>query len=308
MAGKAHEVESLIGARAVAQYGCVTRRQLLRAGISGDVIDRRLRIGAFKRIYRGVYFAGHGPWPPLARECAAVLICSPGAMIRGESAALAWRLPIEYDGRVQVAVVGRRIRGPRGIDVRQIGSLRRGELRRVGGIPVTSPALTLLEIAGTQPAGILAKAINEARVRRLVRADELAATVMAHEKRRGSRALARLLSQEASTLATESEAESRCLAVMVEHGLEPTRSQAEIGPYRVDFLYEPERLIVEVDGYRYHGTRYRFLHDRRRSAYLVARGYVVFPISWSDLVERPAETMRALGDALAARRAVLPAG
>lgn len=305
MDGKAREVETLIGTRAAQQYGCVTRRQLLGAGISAEVIDRRLRIGALKRIYRGVYFAGHGPWPPLARECAAVLVCSPNALIRGETAALAWRLPVEHGGDVQVAVVGRRIRGARGIDVRTIGALHPGELRRIGGIPVTSPALTLLEIAGTQSPTVLAKAVNEARVRRLLRPDELAATIMAHEKRRGARALANLLSEEASTLATESEAEARCLAVMMEHGLEPTRSQAKIGPYRVDFLYEPERLIVEVDGYRYHGTRFRFLHDRRRSAYLVSQGYVVFPISWADLVERPAATMRALADALAARRAAL---
>lgn len=308
MDGRAHEVEALIGARAARQYGCVTRQQLLGGGISAEVIDRRLRIGALKRIYRGVYFAGHGPWPPLARECAAVLICSPNALLRGESSALAWELPVEYDGEVRVAVVGRRIRGTSGIDVRSIGALAPGELRRVGGIPVTSPALTLLEIAGTQSPRVVAKALNEARVKRLLGPDELTASIMAHRKRRGARALAQLLSEEDSTLATESEAEARCLALMVDHGLEPTRSQTEIGPYRVDFLYEPERLIVEVDGYRYHGTRHRFLHDRRRSAYLVARGYVVFPISWADLVERPTTTMRELADALAARRIALRNG
>ena len=43
---------------------------------------------------------------------------------------------------------------------------------------------------------------------------------------------------------------------MVAHGLKPDGTQVEIGPYRVDFLYEAERLIVEVDGYRFHRTEH----------------------------------------------------
>ena len=57
-----------------------------------------------------------------------------------------------------------------------------------------------------------------------------------------------------------------CLKLMIDYGLKPDASQARVGPYRVDFLYERERLIVEVDGYRFHRTKQRFVRDRRRRA------------------------------------------
>ena len=89
---------------------------------------------------------------------------------------------------------------------------------------------------------------------------------------------------------------------MIDHGLKPDEAGAWIGPYRVDFLYEAERLIVEVDGYRYHRTRDRFVRDRRRRADLQARGYEVFVITWSDLVGDAMVTMSRLRTVRNARR------
>ena len=132
---------------------------------------------------------------------------------------------------------------------------------------------------------------------------ELLATLRAHPNRRGARALTKLLTREESAFGVESEAERRCLKLMIEHGLTPDASQARIGPYRVDFLYEAERLVVEVDGFRFHRTRERFVRDRRRRAHLLAMGYEVFPVTWSDITEAPAVTMARLTAALETRRA-----
>jgi very-short-patch-repair endonuclease len=266
------------------------------------MIDRRLRIGSLRPKFRGVYFAGHGPQPPLAHECAAVLACAPRALLGVRTAASVRGLPVAAGSEVDVIVVGRQIRGQDGIRVHMIGSLEPGELRRIHGVPIASPALTILDLAGTLAETELAAAVNEARVQRMVRDEELTAVLAAHPKRRGARALAKLLAADTAELATASEAEALCLRTMRDHGLEPDEAQARIGPYRVDFLFRAERLIVEVDGYRYHGTRHRFVRDRRRAAAIVAMGYVIFPVSWHDLVGAPAATMRALADALAARR------
>jgi very-short-patch-repair endonuclease len=116
-------------------------------------------------------------------------------------------------------------------------------------LAITSPSLTILDLAGT-----------------LGKADLAAATLVAHPKRRGARALRALLESERGQRVTRSEAERRALVVMREHGLEPDSSDVKIGPYRVDFLFERERVAVEIDGYRYHGTTKRFVDDRRRTA------------------------------------------
>ena len=73
----------------------------------------------------------------------------------------------------------------------------------------------------------------------------------------------------------------------------------------MDFVYESERLIVEVDGYRYHRTNARFVGDRRRRAALMARGYEVFPITWADLTDRPRGVMAELRAVREQRRRLL---
>jgi very-short-patch-repair endonuclease len=69
----------------------------------------------------------------------------------------------------------------------------------------------------------------------------------------------------------------------------PTRPQtnARVLGYEVDFLWERERVVVEVDGFRAHGTRLRFETDRERDTALVAAGYRVLRFTWRQLVEQP---------------------
>lgn len=55
---------------------------------------------------------------------------------------------------------------------------------------------------------------------------------------------------------------------------------------RADVLFAAERLVVEVDGFRYHG-RAEFEADRRRQNRIVAAGYTVLRFTWADLTRRP---------------------
>lgn len=284
------------------QRGNVTRTQLLAAGFDRKAINRRVRLGVLTPMFRGVYLFGSAE-PPLARETAAVLACAPHALLGGRSAASLWNmaLPAVREGTargVDVLVVGRHRRGIEGITVRSIDHLGPGELRRRHGLPLTSPSLTFLDIAADLARDDLADAIHDARHRGIASDAQLHATLAGHPKRRGARALAALLAADEMAFAIESRAEARCLRLMIKHRLKPDASQVWIGRHRVDFLYERERLVVEVDSYRHHAGRRPFDADRRRTSELMARGYVVFPITWTDLTTRPAETMHRLRQAL----------
>ena len=284
------------------QKGNVTRAQLLAAGFSRTVIDRRVRRGSLHARFPGVYLVGHRAEPPLSRECAALLYCGPRTMLSHRTASRITDLPTpSFDG-IEVTLVGRRHRSGDGLIVYSIDAIEPHELRRHCGLPITSPSLTLLDLAGRVTRAELARALNEARVQDLVSDGELTATLRAHPNRRGARALAQFLRSEEAEFVVESEAERRCLKLMMRYGLKPDAAGAEIGPYRVDFLYEEERLIVEVDGYRFHRTRQRFVGDRRRRAALMAWGYEVFPITWADLVDRPSAAMSDLRAARERRR------
>ncbi|MGI9020362.1 MAG: endonuclease domain-containing protein [Solirubrobacterales bacterium] len=163
--------------------------------------------------------------------------------------------------------------------------------------------MTLLDLAGLLGGGELATALNEARVLRLVRESELEATLGRHPQRRGAAALRKLLASERGPRMTRSEAERRALALMRRHGLEP-ETDVEIGPWRVDFLFRDERVVVEVDGYRYHSTPKRFVEDRRRAADLTARGFALLSLTWDDLGPEAGAAMTKLLKVLEGRRAV----
>jgi very-short-patch-repair endonuclease len=262
----------------------------------------RRRLGGMLRPHLpGVYLVGFGPPPRLAHEAAALLACRPRALLSGRTAGRLARLPVGGgNDPIEVTVVGRARRDLPGIRVRSIGRLPRRELRHHEGLAVTAASLTLLDIAGFGDEDELARCLNEARILRIVTDSALRATLRAHPNRRGSRALRAALEAERGPMITRSEAELLALRVMRRHGLEPDASDVRIGRFRADFVFRAARVVVEIDGYRYHAGRARFVSDRRRTAELAARGWLVFPLTWADL-QTPGPAMRRLAATLHSR-------
>ena len=100
---------------------------------------------------------------------------------------------------------------------------------------------------------------------------------------------------------TRSEAEERLLALIRAAGLRPPQTNARLGRFEVDFLWRAHRVIIEVDGYAYHADRITFEADRRRDAELAAAGFTVIRVTWRQIVDRPAETIARIAQALAIR-------
>ena len=69
---------------------------------------------------------------------------------------------------------------------------------------------------------------------------------------------------------------------------------------RADLAYPGQRLLIELDGWRAHGTRRAFLADRRRQNSLVLAGWTLLRFTWADVVESPAALVAAVHGALAA--------
>lgn len=86
---------------------------------------------------------------------------------------------------------------------------------------------------------------------------------------------------------TRSDLERRFLQICRQHGIPKPEVNFTVGPYEVDFLWRPERLIVEVDGYSYHSDRAAFRSDRARDRYLDQHGFVVRRYSDVELDEQP---------------------
>jgi very-short-patch-repair endonuclease len=258
---------------ATRQYGIVAGRQL---GLDAHAIRRRTAAGRLHRVHRGVYAVGHLGLGQEAGWLAAVLACGDGALLSHRSAATLWGIRLGELFRPEVTAEHDR-RHPAIATHRAILADADRAIHR--GIPVTSPARTLVDLAHLLHRDELVRALREAMFRRLY--DR--AAVEDALTRRPSRALADLLS-EASV--TQSMLEDHFLAICSRHRLPTPKVQHRIGAKRYDFAWPGERVVVETDSWLAHGTPYAFQADRSQTNALQLAGWLVLRFTWADLTRR----------------------
>ena len=148
------------------QRALISRAQLRELGIGRRAIDYAIARGRLNTVHHGIYSLVPFPaLPPLAIELAAVLACGDAALLSHHSAAAAWGMRPCFDGDVHVTVVGKETGRRRpGIRVHRVSELDPRDVRRCHGIPITSPARALLEIAPDLTGRQLERAIDEALI------------------------------------------------------------------------------------------------------------------------------------------------
>ena len=283
------------------QRGRVSRRQLLAAGISPGVIARLVRRQMIFRLHSGVYAVGHLAPIELGREVAALLAVGEGALLSHHSAAALWGLePAAAGDRLVHVLVSREPRrNLRGVKVHRTRVLGPQDVRMREGLPVTSPARTLLDIAGLVTDRQLERALDQARVERLLRTAELEELMARGFGLPGRRALAALVAHQAGSALTRSEAEERFLDLIRRAQLPAPEVNTRVHGYEVDFLWRAQRLVVEIDGFRFHSTRRAFEGDRRKDATLKAAGLATMRVTWDQIEHEPLAVTARLGQALA---------
>jgi very-short-patch-repair endonuclease len=301
--------ERQVLAVAARQHGVIAYEQLLAAGLSPDAVRHRGRSGWLRRIHRGVYLVGPIE-PPLARAMAATLACGRGAQLSHHPAAiLRGLLPGPARG-MHVTVPGRHVAGPAGVTVHRTDGLDPRDATRHLGIPVTSPARTLLDLATEATPRELARAIEQAQILNLVTARSLHAQFARYPHHKGLAAVREATTAEPRL--TRSEAERRLLELIRTARLPEPETNVRVAGHEVDFLWREHALVVEVDGYAFHATRAAFERDRRRDAALKAHGIDTIRVSWTQIAGEPAALVallaRATASAAAARRAARRSG
>lgn len=235
------------------QHGIVTRRQLLALGFTTDAIAHRIAKGRLHPIWRGVYAVGWPQMTPERRWMAAVLACGEGAVLSHRSATALWEIGKERHGRVDVSIRRRcEIKRP-GLRARSRPSLQKGDLTLHRGIPVTTPARTLVDVATELGPGALERSVNEADKRGLITADALRDALEGFAGEPGVKTLRALLDRHTFRL-SDSELERLFRKVIADAGLPPPQTKATVNGFEVDFFWSELALVVETDGLRYHRT------------------------------------------------------
>jgi very-short-patch-repair endonuclease len=157
------------------------------------------------------------------------------------------------------------------------------------GIPVTTIARTLLDLADVLSDQALKRAVDEAEYRRLLDMTALIATVDRNPGRSGARLLK---AAQGPIELTRSELEDRFLSLVRRRGWPRPRVNARLEGYEVDFYWPGAGVVVELDGFAAHGTRARFESDRRKDRALRRAGI--------DPIRLTAQALRYEEEAIAA--------
>jgi very-short-patch-repair endonuclease len=251
-------------------------------------------------VHRDVFAVGHRALTFDGRRMAAVLACGPGALLsHGAGGVLQGLLPSSPQLDVTVPQPRRARAGVRLHRSRLIHPEDRDEAR---GIPVTSVARTLVDLADVLSEERLAKAVHEAEVQRTFDLDAIQRVLGRLPGRQGRNRLTRVLAAYRPDPGfTRSRAERRFLALCERHGLPRPATNVWIGDQEVDAYWEDVGVVVQLDGAEAHLTRAAFREDRARDRRLGALGLRVVRITWADLDDeaRLADELRAVRAAAA---------
>jgi very-short-patch-repair endonuclease len=153
------------------------------------------------------------------------------------------------------------------------------------GIPVTSVARTLLDLAEVVDEQRLARALEEADRLKLLHMPEMERVCTRARKRRGLPALRRLVAEAAAPITTRSPLEDRFAEFCREYlaDLPAPLTNVSILDHEVDAYWPSHRLAVEMDSWEFHSHRAAFESDRARDAAMQAAGYRVIRLTHRQL-------------------------
>ena len=234
--------------------------------------------------HRGVYAVGT---PQLTLEglfLAAVKACGPEAVLSHYSAAALFGI-VKWDGRYpEVTTPGRREHP--GIHTHRPAKI---DATRRSGIPVTTPARTLIDLAAALPYRRLRRAVRQAQSLKLVTLPQLVVP-----GRPGAKKLAKIIAT--GPAPTRSELEDVVLDLLLRAGFErpDVNAPLEVSGRTVypDFRWPGQRLIIEADSRTWHDNKLAREDDAERQALLEAHGERVVRVTWEQAVARPGQTIR----------------
>ena len=166
-----------------------------------------------------------------------------------------------------------------------------------GPIRHTSVARTALDLAASGTERRVRRLLREAEIRRLFDLGDLHAVLDRHRGLAGTKTLRAVLA-DLDPAPVGAGLEDDFLEFIRARGLPRPEVQAQLGPYRADFYWRAERVVVETHDFASHGIRSSFEHDNERAAWFAARRHIVVPVTARRLSGDPDGVERDLRAAL----------
>jgi hypothetical protein len=292
-------IDRLIAEIAAKQLGNITREQLITLGLNDSGIGRRVRAGRLFRVFHGVYSVGHPPTSAIQRAGAAALTCRDAGGLGYSSAMVLWGFWRHWEEPFEVVSPANHRRA--GIRAHRSTTHAWRDMKRHRGIRVTSPARTLLDIAPRLTDRQLTRAVNNALTSLWLLEGHLAELLGRCGHLKSAARIADLIGLPGSP--TRSGQEDDFPGFCRTWDLPDPVMGALVCGLTVDGLFAPERVIVELDSWRFHGNKIAFEVDRDRDATTLAAGFVTVRPTYHRLHHLAAREAARLHQILAWRRA-----
>jgi len=271
--------------------------QLRALGLSGAAIRKRAAAHRLHRIHRGVYSIV--PKRLLSREghwMAAVLACGPDAVLSHRTAAALHELRGTYRSRIEVTVPRRSTRNHNGIQVHRSTTLTEADTTVVSGIPCTSVARTLFDLAEVISRRALERAFDQAEILEVFDLTAIQDQLARNPTRPAKRRVQQLLEEYyIGSAPTQSELEEAFFALC--RSVDAPQPEVNVWidlhdgepPIWADFVWRRQRVIVETDGKKVHGTQQARQRDPRRDQRAIVAGWRPIRTTWRQVKFRPHE-------------------
>lgn len=292
------------------RFGTLTIDQMIDAGFSHDQVQGLIDEGTVVRLGRGSFRLGGAPATFPSRVLGAINVYGTDTWAARGTALALWEVPgFPPGGPIHL------LRPDDGSNQRSGARIHRSRLilphhvTTRAGIPVTTPARAVFDLAATMGPVRLGRVVSEV-VRAELCTDAALQIVLAELGGRGRPGTARMRAvlDVRDHVPTESELEDLARAVFRAGGLPDPEWQIDLSTEegwvgRVDCVFRPARLIVELDSFRWHGQQTDSERDALRDLRFLAAGYLVHHVHWSDLTQRPQTVVAHIADLLRARAA-----
>jgi very-short-patch-repair endonuclease len=298
------DVDLAVARLASTQHGVFSYGQVLQSagclglavGAAQAFVRRRFGAARWERVAPGVYRLPGYPDSWEQQLTVAVLDAGEDAVVSHRAAALLWGLD-GVRGRPVEATVPRGRRRFRNAIVHETRPFAANEVDVRRGIPVTSVAMTLVQLGAVVPDVIVEQAYESARRAGLV--EEADVLKLLECRRAGVKVMTRVLARRSpSAVPTDSTLETR-FAQLVRRARVPVPvRQYEGTGYRIDFAWPTQRVAVELDGLAFHDGRDAQRRDRERQNRVVLDGWRVLRFTWHDVTRRSARVVAAIERAL----------
>ncbi len=288
----------------LAQYGVITTAQATSRGLSSQYLARSPR---WERVTPGVYRLAALSQTWHQSLMVAVLAGGPGTVVSHRSAAILQRLDGLRGEIVEVTIPRERNhRNVEGVVVHRSAHLPPIDRHRPERIPATTVTRTLVDLASVVDADTLEIAIESGLRSHRTSLPLLQRRLKAvgGKGRAGSASLKAIVNGPVDQAPTESVLETRFVQLCRRFDIPPGNRQYKIagdtGLLRADFAWPERRVLVELEGYAWHGTRADHREDMRRQNVILLThpGWTILRYGWADVVDGPARVAAELGCAL----------